>query len=48
MGTEQAKAEREMRVFHEFVKAAHLEERPVPIDQEELRSLWFNYPKSGS
>ncbi len=48
MGIEQAKAEREMRVFHEFVKAAHLEERPVPIDQEELRSLWFNYPKSGS
>lgn len=32
-----------MRVFHEFVKAAHFEERAVPIDQEELRSLWFNY-----
>lgn len=32
-----------MRVFHELVKAAHFEECPVPIDQEELISLWFNY-----
>ena len=32
-----------MRVFHELVKAAYFEECPVPIDQEELRSLWFHY-----
>jgi hypothetical protein len=31
-----------MRVFHEFVKAAHFEACPVPIEQDEL-SLWFNY-----